>query len=65
MPEHWVDAIDRDRNAGVGLACELAHAITGSDADAPLTCTHEGDAGKAASRLSRVLLISAPGVITS
>ena len=32
VPEHWLDAIDRDRNAGVELACELAHAIAGSGA---------------------------------
>jgi methylenetetrahydrofolate reductase (NADPH) len=32
VPEHWLDAIDRDRNAGVELACELADAIAGSGA---------------------------------
>ena len=32
VPEPWLDAVERDRNAGVELACELAHAIAASGA---------------------------------
>jgi methylenetetrahydrofolate reductase (NADPH) len=32
VPESWIDAIERDRSAGVGLACELAHRIADSGA---------------------------------
>jgi methylenetetrahydrofolate reductase (NADPH) len=32
VPDRWLDAVDRDRNAGVELACELAHAVAGSGA---------------------------------
>jgi len=32
VPEDWVDAVERDRNAGVELACELSHAIADSKA---------------------------------
>jgi methylenetetrahydrofolate reductase (NADPH) len=32
VPESWIDAIERDRSAGVGLACELAHRIRDSGA---------------------------------
>ncbi len=27
VPDHWVDAVERDRQAGVELACGLAHAV--------------------------------------
>jgi methylenetetrahydrofolate reductase (NADPH) len=32
VPASWIDAIERDRSAGVGLACELAHRIRDSGA---------------------------------
>ncbi|MDQ6928267.1 MAG: methylenetetrahydrofolate reductase, partial [Actinomycetota bacterium] len=32
VPEQWIDAIEHDRAAGVGLACELAHEIAASGA---------------------------------
>ncbi len=32
VPERWIDAVERDRQAGVGLACELAHKIAESGA---------------------------------
>jgi methylenetetrahydrofolate reductase (NADPH) len=32
VPESWIDAIERDRSAGVGLACELAQRIADSGA---------------------------------
>jgi methylenetetrahydrofolate reductase (NADPH) len=32
VPRRWTDAIDRDQNAGVYLACELAHEIAESGA---------------------------------
>ena len=32
VPATWLDAIDRDRSAGVELACELAHSIAESGA---------------------------------
>ena len=32
VPPHWLDALDHDRDAGVELACDLAHAIADSGA---------------------------------
>ena len=32
VPDHWIDAIDRDPDAGVGLACELVAALRESGA---------------------------------
>jgi methylenetetrahydrofolate reductase (NADPH) len=32
VPERWIDALERDRQAGVELACELADAVAGSGA---------------------------------
>ena len=32
VPDRWLEAVDRDRNAGVELACELAHAVEESGA---------------------------------
>lgn len=32
VPERWLDALERDRQAGVELACELAHAVADSRA---------------------------------
>jgi methylenetetrahydrofolate reductase (NADPH) len=32
VPQRWIDAVERDRQAGVGLACELAHKIAESGA---------------------------------
>jgi methylenetetrahydrofolate reductase (NADPH) len=32
VPGRWIDAVERDRQAGVGLACELAHKIAESGA---------------------------------
>ncbi len=32
VPERWIEAVDHDRAAGVGLACELAHGIAESGA---------------------------------
>ncbi len=32
VPERWVEAVDRDRNAGVELACEFAHSVSESGA---------------------------------
>jgi methylenetetrahydrofolate reductase (NADPH) len=32
VPSPWLDAIERDRSAGVKLACELAHAVADSGA---------------------------------
>jgi methylenetetrahydrofolate reductase (NADPH) len=32
VPERWIDAVERDRQAGVALACELANKIAESGA---------------------------------
>ena len=32
VPPHWVDALDRDRSAGVELACDLVEAVRESEA---------------------------------
>jgi methylenetetrahydrofolate reductase (NADPH) len=32
VPDHWVDSLERDRQAGVELACRLAHAVADSHA---------------------------------
>ena len=32
VPQRWMDALERDRQAGVELACELAHAVSRSGA---------------------------------
>lgn len=32
VPERWVEAVERDRNAGVELACEFAHSVSESGA---------------------------------
>ena len=32
VPDHWVESLERDRQAGVKLACRLAHAVEDSHA---------------------------------